>query len=136
MLCVIWYHLYNFKNVKNTHGGGIVLACNFTKSNNPLMVMMVMTKMMKENCFGCMVDWWYTSSLISSRDQIFTIANLQHTASRVWSHAEREFKFIWMNLCSIDNHYTTVPWVFFTGVFCANGTKLLKVSDIVDVLRM
>ena len=21
MLCVIWYHLYNFKNVKNTHGG-------------------------------------------------------------------------------------------------------------------
>ena len=21
MLCAIWYHLYNFKNVKNTHGG-------------------------------------------------------------------------------------------------------------------
>ena len=21
MLCSIWYHLYNFKNVKNTHGG-------------------------------------------------------------------------------------------------------------------
>ena len=21
MLCVIWYHLYNLKNVKNTHGG-------------------------------------------------------------------------------------------------------------------
>ena len=20
-LCAIWYHLYNFKNVKNTHGG-------------------------------------------------------------------------------------------------------------------
>ena len=21
MLCAIWYHLYNLKNVKNTHGG-------------------------------------------------------------------------------------------------------------------
>ena len=21
MRCAIWYHLYNFKNVKNTHGG-------------------------------------------------------------------------------------------------------------------
>ena len=25
MLCVIWYHLYNFKNVKNTHGGVLLL---------------------------------------------------------------------------------------------------------------
>ena len=36
---VIWYHLHNLKNVKNTHGGVLLLvklqasACNFTKSN-------------------------------------------------------------------------------------------------------
>ena len=41
MLCMIWYHLYNLKNVKNTHGGVLLLAklqaeaCNFTKSNTP-----------------------------------------------------------------------------------------------------
>ena len=41
MFCAIWYHLYNFKNVKNTHGGVLLLvklqdaACNFTKSNTP-----------------------------------------------------------------------------------------------------
>ena len=41
MLCAIWYHLYNLKNVKNTHGGVLLLvklqakACNFTKSNTP-----------------------------------------------------------------------------------------------------
>ena len=30
----IWYHLYNLKNVKNTHGGVfLLLAYNFTKSN-------------------------------------------------------------------------------------------------------
>ena len=39
MLCAIWHHLYNLKNVKNTHGGVILLvklqaeAYNFTKSN-------------------------------------------------------------------------------------------------------
>ena len=24
--CVIWYHLYNFKNVKDTHGGVLLLV--------------------------------------------------------------------------------------------------------------
>ena len=38
-LCTIWYHLHNLKNVKNTHGGVLLLVklqastCNFTKSN-------------------------------------------------------------------------------------------------------
>ena len=46
MFCAIWNHLYNFKNVKNTRGGVLLLvklqaisnklnACNFTKSNTP-----------------------------------------------------------------------------------------------------
>ena len=41
MLCAIWYHWYNLRNLKNTHGGVLLLvklqaeACNFTKSNNP-----------------------------------------------------------------------------------------------------
>ena len=28
-ICAIWYHLYNFKNLKNTHEGVLLLACNF-----------------------------------------------------------------------------------------------------------
>ena len=41
MRCAICYHLYNLKNVKNTHGGVLILlklqaaACNFTKINTP-----------------------------------------------------------------------------------------------------
>ena len=34
MFGAIWCHLYNFKNVKNTHGGVLLLlkkACNLTK---------------------------------------------------------------------------------------------------------
>ena len=26
MRCTIWYHLYNLKNVKNTHGGALLLV--------------------------------------------------------------------------------------------------------------
>ena len=37
MLCVIWYHLFNLKNVKNTHRGVLLLVnlqaeANGTKS--------------------------------------------------------------------------------------------------------
>ena len=41
MLCAIWYHFYNFKNVKNTNRGVYFItslrasACNFTKNNTP-----------------------------------------------------------------------------------------------------
>ena len=41
MLCAILYYLYNLKNIKNTHGGMLLLvklqakACNVTKSNTP-----------------------------------------------------------------------------------------------------
>ena len=28
MLCSIWYHFYNFQNVKNTHGGVLLLNSN------------------------------------------------------------------------------------------------------------
>ena len=36
MLYAIWYHLYNLKNVKNTHGGVLLLVncTNGTKSRN------------------------------------------------------------------------------------------------------
>ena len=50
---VIWYHLYNFKKVKNTHGGALLLvklqalACNFTKNNTPPWVFFIFFKLYK-----------------------------------------------------------------------------------------
>ena len=37
MLCVIWYHLHNLKNVKNINGGVLlfVMLQGFTKNNIP-----------------------------------------------------------------------------------------------------
>ena len=34
MCCAIWYHLYNLRNVKNTHAG-VLLLVNLQKSNTP-----------------------------------------------------------------------------------------------------
>ena len=53
MLYAIWYHLYNLKNVKNTHGGVLLLvklqakARNFTKSSTPLWVFFTFFKLCK-----------------------------------------------------------------------------------------
>ena len=48
MLCKIWYHLYNLKNVENTNGGVLFLkACNFTKSNTPQWVFFTFFKLHK-----------------------------------------------------------------------------------------
>ena len=53
MLCVIWYHSGNSKNVKNTYGRMLLLvksqvpACNFTKSNTPPWLFLIFFKLHK-----------------------------------------------------------------------------------------
>ena len=49
MLCVIWYHFYNLKNVENTHGGVLLLLKLqvFTKSNPPPWVFFTILKLYK-----------------------------------------------------------------------------------------
>ena len=53
MFCAIWYHLNNLKNMKNAHGGVLLLiklqaeVCNFTKSNTPLWTFFTFFKLYK-----------------------------------------------------------------------------------------
>ena len=53
MLCAIWYHLRNLKNIKNTHGGVLLLVklqpkvCNFSKSNTPPWLLFTFFKLCK-----------------------------------------------------------------------------------------
>ena len=48
-----WSHLSNLKNVKNTHGGVLLLvkllasACNFTESNTPPCVLLSLFELCK-----------------------------------------------------------------------------------------
>ena len=52
-LCAICYYLYSFKNVKNIHGGMLILiklqdeACNFTKCNTSPWVFFTFFKLYK-----------------------------------------------------------------------------------------
>ena len=58
MRCAIWYPLCNLKNVKNTHGGMLLLVklqasvCNFTKSNTPPWVFFTFFKLYKRYQFA------------------------------------------------------------------------------------
>ena len=51
MRCAIWYHLYNFKNVKNTHGGVLISvklqASACTKISTPPWVFFAFFKLCK-----------------------------------------------------------------------------------------
>ena len=52
--------------------------------------------------------------------EIATIANLWHSASRIWTCADAEFRFFWMKLCGSNNHYNTAPQILIPRKFiCA-----------------
>ena len=55
--------------------------------------------------------------------QILTMAKLWHAVSRVCTCAELGFRLNWMNLCSSDNHYTTMPRCN------SNGSSLYEYSE-------
>ena len=84
MLCAIWYHLYNFKNAKNTHKGVLLLvklqaeACNFTKSKTPPRMFFTFLKLYK---------WYQIAQNISNKGQFplkkFFCGNLSEAISLV-----------------------------------------------------
>ena len=76
MLCVIWYHSGNSKNVKNTYGRVLLLvksqvpACNFTKSNTPPWLFLIFFKLHKQYQIAQSVTYQATQ-----------VQKLQHTPS-------------------------------------------------------
>ena len=72
MLCAIWYHLYNFKNVKSTHGGVLPFVklqgwvCYFNKSNTPLWVFFTFLKFYKWYQIPQSASYWNHFFLVSS----------------------------------------------------------------------
>ena len=68
MICTIWYHLYNSKNLKITHLECYVKleadACNFTKSNTPPWVFFTFFKSYK----------WYEIAQLTTSFEILNVA--------------------------------------------------------------
>ena len=70
MLCTIWYHLYNLKNVKNNHGGVLLLVKlqSFTKSNTPPWVFLM---------------FFYIIQMVPNREQITISINSLRAADSI-----------------------------------------------------
>ena len=78
MLCAVWYHLYNLKNVKSTHRGELRLAkfqghtCNFTKSSTPPCVFVMFFKLYKWYQIAQSINIYLNACSKSSHSDLFS----------------------------------------------------------------
>ena len=78
MRCAIWYRLYNLKDVKNSHGGLILLvklqaqACNITKSNTPPWAFFIFLKIV-QTVPNRATDHIWSLCHRFSKEQVFSI---------------------------------------------------------------
>ena len=73
MLCGIFYHLYNLRNVKNTHGGVLLIVkvraenCSFTKYNTAAWVFHIfdLLQMLPNRAKHCVCPCFVLATLLS-----------------------------------------------------------------------
>ena len=102
MLCVIWYHLYNFENVKNIHGRVwllVKLQANFTKSNEQFLGNNVR--------FWIIIRWRFVFSSFSNNN---FITNLYVTSFSIIS-------FVSIILCFTFFKGILVTYFFIVNIF-------------------
>ena len=84
MFCAIWYHYYNLKNAKNTHGGVFLLVilraqiCHITKSSTPPWVFFTYFKLYK---------WYQIAQSVS-----FTV-HFEHMACKFFWQLSHKVQF-------------------------------------------
>ena len=119
MFCAIWYHLYDLKNVKNTHAGVLLLvklqalSCNFTKSNTPPWVLWSFINFTND-IKSCKAS--HICITITRGDLDLLSAN--HTK---WSNTIKQF---------VDKLFECV-WQF-----CGVGAYMVKSGQLIWVIRL
>ena len=110
--CAIWHHLYNLKNMKNTHGEVLLLvklqakACNITKSNTPRWVFFTFFKLCK----------WYQIAE--------NVTNVWHNISSVVSYQRITIFFMIWN-CMVYMKRIVYDWNNYLRFF-RNSTNALR----------
>ena len=95
--CTIWYHLYNLKNVKNTHEGVILLIklqalpCNFTTSITPPWVFFTFLKFFK---------WYQIAESVSFENSDMNMSDTLSVNKLLWRRftvlmSENAYLFMW-----------------------------------------
>ena len=87
-LCAIWHHLHNLKNVENTHGGVVLIAFKFNKSNTLPWVFFSVFKLYK----------WYqivqSITCVSSHIFLFSmIVDFAIFTRKSWFRAFKQLQF-------------------------------------------
>ena len=105
MRCSIWYHLYNLKNVKNTHGGVLVLVKLQPEINTPPWVSFTFFKLHKwyriaqriTTILGCIMKTTITSIFHISKNVagVLFLKNFHTVVKDVDSVIVREKKLFW-----------------------------------------
>ena len=103
--CAIWYHLYNLKNFKNNHGG-VLVACNSTKSNTPPWLFLKFLKLYKryqiEQRITIVVSllktedifvWWYITEIKNNIFGNFLVRKLPKTKWFQWLPVSNKMTF-------------------------------------------
>ena len=88
----IWCHLYNFKKLKNTHGGVVILvklqapACNFTKIKTPPWVFFTFFKWYKwcqiAQCTTNIHELWHQALIVMKIKRFWKNSYLFHDGDR------------------------------------------------------
>ena len=143
----VWYHLYNLKDLKSTHGGVLLLvtdkACNFTKCNIPPWVFFTFLKLYKWyqiaqiisfNEFSSRKAWsvllFYISVLVEVSVVLIcfigvvswsTVCFSGTAVSAVFLCKQREVLFVWQH-----SYYFWFRFIFFTEVYWKPGWFLRK----------
>ena len=104
MRCVTWYHLYNLKNVKNTHGGVLILvefqaeACNYTKTITPPWAFFSFFKLCKwYKIAQCTLDMEFLSNCLASNFIMPVLVNIFYTVHYTRLHHFKKCCFIFTN---------------------------------------
>ena len=130
MRCAIWHHLYNLKNVENTHGGVLLLVkCRFESTQ----------KSTKSNTTPFAFIGSGIWSSVSGSWVWFRILGVNHrdTKCRCYSHGRRQRKNQWVAELNVFSKCLDVqkysPLKNFSMNF--NCSKIIEILGITEMFR-
>ena len=113
MFCTIWYRLYNFKNVKNTHGGMSLLVKLHAYITHGNIKEVMSTQIF---LYILTIFWSLVESIGVSKWK------------KIYWQKKRWYSYVIIFPCITKSN--NPRWVFFTFLNCTNGIKSSNASNI------